>query len=185
MSAASLFKYLHLAYFAKPVAARPIFRTIRKIRAGHIVGIGLSDGELARKMILFARQETTRSRVRFTGIDLFELRPDSQPHLPLKQAHRILHATGARVRLVPGDPFAALARCANSLLDTDLVVIESNQLGPAMDRAWFYVPRMLHAQSLVLVEEAGTGGKEACYQVLDVAAVQQLATAATPQRRAA
>ncbi len=185
MSAANLFKYLHLAYFAKPAAARPIFRTIRKIRAGHLVAIGLSDGELVRKMILFARQETARPQVRFTGIDQFELRPDCESHVSLKQAHRLLHTTGARVQLVPGDPLTALARCANSLLDTDLVVIRADQLGDAMQRAWFYLPRMLHAESLVLVENATATSKDTSFEVLDLAAVKKLAGTRMPMRRAA
>ncbi len=183
MSAGRLIKYLHLAYFAKPAADRAVFRNIRKIRAGHLVGIGLGDGELARKMILLAGQDTTRPKVRFTGIDLFEMRPDSGACMTLKQAHRMLHSLDARVQLVPGDPFTALARTANSLLDTDLVVIRATQLGDALDRAWFYLPRMLHDGSLVLIERAGRDGQDASYEVLDRAAVQS--RVATPLRRAA
>ena len=76
MSASRLIKYLHLAYLAKPIADRAIFRTIRKIRAGNLVGIGLGDGQLAQKMILFAQQAADRPKVQFTGIDLFEMRSD-------------------------------------------------------------------------------------------------------------
>ena len=180
MSAARLIKYLHLAYFAKPLADRAIYRTIRKIHAGNLVAIGLGDGQLATNMVLLAQQDATVPQVQFTGIDLFEMRPDSGS-LSLKQAHRMLHCLGAPTRLVPGDPFAALARTANSLLDTDLVVIRADQLGASMDRAWFYLPRMLHDQSLVLVEQPEGGD----YAVLDRQAVQQRANATVPQRRAA
>ncbi len=186
MSATRLLKYLHLAYLAKPIASRAIFRTIRKIRAGNLVGIGLGDGQLARKMVLFAQQDAARPQVQFTGIDLFELRTECRDSLSLKQAYRLLHATGARTRLVPGDPFTGLARAANSLLDTDLVVIRADQLGEAMDRAWFYVPRMLHEHSLVMVEQVGRDGQTASYDLLDRQAVQRLADATTtPMRRAA
>ncbi len=136
-------------------------------------------------MILFARQETARPQVRFTGIDLFEMRPDSGSRMSLKQSHRMMHKLEARVQLVPGDPFAALARNANSLLDTDLILIRADQLGDAMQRAWFYVPRMLHSESLVLVEQTHAAGKDASYDVLDRAAVQRLAGASMPLRRAA
>ena len=185
MSAARLIKYLHLAYFAKPVADRAVFRTIHKIRAGNLVGIGLGDGQLARKMVLFARRDAGRLRVRFTGIDLFEMRSDDSGGLSLKQAHQTLHALGARTQLVPGDPFSALARNANALLGTDLVVIRADQLGTAMDRAWFYVPRMLHERSVVLVERLGGDGQAVAYEVLDRQAVQRLADATPPMRRAA
>ena len=128
MSAIRLIRYLHLAYFSKPVAERVIFRKIRKLRAGNLVVIGLDDCQLALKMTRLARQYTKRPRVRFTGIDLFEMRPDGATGLPLKQAHRMLQVPGARTQLVPGDPFTALARSANSLQESDLMVIRADQL---------------------------------------------------------
>ena len=155
MSAASLLQHLYLSHFVKPVADRAVFRTLQKTRAGNLVAIGLGDGQLARNMILFAHRHTTRAHVRFTGIDQFEMRSDTTGGLPLKQAHQMLHSLPARIQLIPGDPFEALARHANSLLDSDLVVIQADQLGAAMDRAWFYVPRMLHHASLVLVNRPG------------------------------
>lgn len=185
MSAARLIKYVHLAYFAKPVAERAIYRTIHKTRAGNLVAIGMGDGQLARNMIGLAGQRTVRDRVRFTGIDLFEMRTATAPGLSLKQAHRLLQGFGALTKLVPGDPFAALARTANALLDTDLIVIRADQLGASMDQAWFYVPRMMHAQSLVLVENAGRDGQGDSFEVLDRAAVKQLASTHVPLRRAA
>jgi hypothetical protein len=54
-----------------------------------------------------------------------------------------------------------------------------------MDRAWFYLPRMLHDRSLVLVERLGSNGQAGEYEVLDRQAVQQLANASVPMRRAA
>ncbi len=185
MSAARLIKYLHFAYLAKPVADRLVYRAIRRTRAGHLVGIGLGSGRLARGMIQLARQYTTRARVQFTGIDLFEARPAAAPGLSLKQAHRLLAGTGARLRLVPGDPYSALAQTANSLMDTDLVVIRADQDGAALDRAWFYLPRMLHAQSVVLIERPGAEGREGAYWALDPAAVGRLAAARSTRHRAA
>ncbi len=190
MSASRLLKYVHLAYLAKPIADRAIFRTIRKIRAGNLVVIGLGDGQLAQKMVLFAQQDADRPHadrlhVQITGIDLFEMRSDRGGSLSLKQAYQLLHATGARTKLVPGDPFAALARSANVLLGTDLIVIRASQLGPAMDRAWFYVPRMMHDHSLVMVEQCGASGQTSSYEVLDRQAVQRLANTTAPMRRVA
>jgi hypothetical protein len=97
----------------------------------------------------------------------------------------MLAASGARLRLVPGDPYSALAHAANSLLDTDLVVIRADQDPVALERAWFYLPRMLHEQSVVLVEQLGTEGHEGTYRALDLQAVRQLAAAHSSRRRAA
>ena len=185
LSAARLIKYLHLAYFAKPVADRLVYRTIRDTRAGHLVQIGVGSGQLACNMIQLAARYTSRTRVRFTGIDPFEMRPAASPGLSLKEAYSCLASSGARLRLVPGDPFLALAQAANSLLDTDLVVIRADQEGEALERAWFYLPRMLHERSIVLVEEPGSGGREGTYRALDFPAVRRLAETQTARRRAA
>ncbi|MFO7905200.1 MAG: hypothetical protein ACQESR_01580 [Planctomycetota bacterium] len=185
MSAASLFKQLYFTHFAKPIADRTVFRTIRTTQAGHLVAIGLGDGQLARNMIQLAQHYTSRSRVRFTGIDLFELRTGNSSGLSLKRAHQMLHSLSVHTRLIPGDPFEALARHANSLLNSDLLVIQADQLGPAMDRAWFYVPRMLHERSVVLVKRPGQNGQPDRYESLDGQAVRRLAHSSGGQRKAA
>jgi hypothetical protein len=185
LSAASQLKYLHLAYFSKPVADRAVYRTIRNTCAGHLVGIGLGSGRLAGTMIQLASEFTRRDQVRFTGIDLFELRPATAARLSLKQAHSLLTPLKARVRLVPGDPFSALARAANTLLDTDLVVIRADQDAASLERAWFYLPRMLHEESVVLLENPGSDGQSGTYQSLDLDAVRKLASAHAAHRRAA
>jgi hypothetical protein len=185
LSAARLIRYLHLAYIAKPVADRVVYRTLRETRAGHLVVMGLGSGQLARNMVGLAAQYTERDQVRLTGIDLFESRPAPQPGLSLKQAHSLLTATGARVRLVPGDPYSALAHAANSLPDTDLVVISADQDPNALQRAWFYLPRMLHDRSVVLVEQPAAEGRERCYRTLDLPAVRKLAEGQMAHRRAA
>jgi hypothetical protein len=46
---------------------------------------------------------------------------------------------------------------ANSLTGTDLLIVSADQQGESLDRAWFYVPRMLHDASVVLVEDADGG----------------------------
>ncbi len=185
MSAASLIKYLHLAYLAKPAAARIIYRLLRKSRASRLVCIGLGDGQIARQMIQVAVMYAAQPRVRFVGIDQFESRSATSPTLPLKAAYRLLRPLGAQVQLIPGDPYAALARSANTLLNTDLILIDAHQSPASLAQAWFYVPRMLHDQSLVLIETPGRDGAESTYRLLDAAAVRQLAAHATPRRQAA
>ncbi len=185
MSAASLIKFLHLAYLAKPASNRIIYRLIRKSRPSQIVCIGLGTGQVAREVIQVAATYAARPRVRFVGIDPFESRPSGAPALSLKSAYRLLSPLSARVQLIPGDPFTALARSANTLLDTDMILIDAHQDPASLARAWFYMPRMLHRQSQVLVETAGQGGTESSYRLLDAVAVRQLAGQATVCRQAA
>jgi len=100
------------------------------------------------------------NEVCYTGIDLFEARIAADgPGVTLKMAHRMLKSTGVRVKLVPGDSFSALARTANSLRETDLVVISSRQDPEIMARSWYFIPRVLHSESLVLREETRPGGR--------------------------
>lgn len=171
MSAASQLKYLYLSHLAKPAADRVIYRTIHNTRAGNLVAMGVGTGVLAQKMIQLARDFTSRSQVRFTGIDLFEMRATRDDGLTLKQAHSLLAPLKARIQLVPGDPYTALLRVANSLPDTDLVVIRGDQDAEALERAWFYLPRMLHESSVVLVERIGAEGQPVRYDVLNREAV--------------
>jgi len=186
LSAASQLKYLHLAYFAKPVADRIVYRKIRNTRAGNIVGIGVGSGILARKMIQLASDFTARPQVRFTGIDLFELRSNAIGTLSLKQAHRFFAPLKARIQLVPGDPYSALARIANSVPDVDLVVVRGDQDQESLERAWFYLPRMLHENSVVLVEQVNADGQPVRYDELDLDAVRaKSASRQVAYRRAA
>ncbi len=107
----------------------------------------------AARMIALATKMRNGQRIGYTAVDLFEASPAARPSLGLKATHQLLSTTGAKVQLVPGDPFSALARMANSLTGTDLLIVAADQLGESLDRAWFYVPRMLHDASVVMVEE--------------------------------
>ena len=59
----------------------------------------------------------------------------------------------SKIQVIPGDPLSALARSANGLQSTDLLVIAADQDTQSLANAWFYVPRMLHDKSLVLLED--------------------------------
>ena len=123
------------------------------------------------------------STVSYSGVDLFELRPAGEARVPLKEVFRYLKCTGAKLRLLPGDPFAALARSANELTGTDLIVISCDQDPESLARAWFYVPRMLHPGSEVYVERADERGT-IVLQRITMSEIEELA-APLARRRAA
>lgn len=147
---------LYLCYFSKPKGLRPLYRLLRKQRMRRLCELGVGDAQRTLRMLeLVPGTEETL----YTGIDLFEARQNGDgAGLSLKQAHTLLSATGAKTRLVPGDPFSALARSANSLARQDLVLISADQDLESLSRAWFYVPRMLHETTVVLREERGEDG---------------------------
>ena len=118
-------------------------------------------------MIEAASLFVPRQEILYAGVDLYEARSSYEgPGLTLKMAHRKLKSTGARIQLLPGDPFTVLSRSANGLSGTDLIVISERQDRDSLARAWFYLPRMLHGSSSVFVEEPSNhGGKHVLRQL--------------------
>jgi hypothetical protein len=149
--AAGLLKSVYLRYLSAPKSDRLLYRVVQKQRIARIVEIGIGPGLRARRLIQMALR--TSSQVRYTGIDLFEARDAAHRGLTLKEAYTQLRPLGAKVQLVPGDPFSALARVANSLAGTELLIISADQDAASVARAWFYVPRMLSEKSQTFVEE--------------------------------
>ena len=142
---------LYLAYFSQPKQYRSLYKLLRSKPLRRITEVGVGQAQRTLRMLeLCPPTEDTA----YTGIDLFEARQNGDgPVLPLKAAHSLLATTGAKIRLVPGDPFSALARTANALARQDLILISADQDRESLAKAWFYVPRMLHETTTVLLEE--------------------------------
>ena len=183
MSAANALQALWLAWFSKPVADRLLYRLVRQGRPRKIMMLGLGDLTRALKLLSLAERYHSAEQIQFAGIDPFDSRPADVPRLALKDAHRLLRPSGVKVNLVPGKLFEALARSANALREMELVVISSELDDAALAPAWFYMPRMLAAQAIVLREEQRAEG--AVFKHLASAQLQQLSAKATPRRRAA
>ena len=87
---------------------------------------------------------------------------------------------------MPGDPYTALLRVANSLAGTDLLLISADQDAESLQRAWCWLPRMLTSQSLVLAAEPAAKAGQTHWRPLKLADIQQRASnASRAQRRAA
>lgn len=183
MSALGFLKYVQLAYFSKPAAERIVYRTIRRARPRSIVEIGIGDGARAQRMIRQCSGIVGSGQFRYTGIDLFEARDAARPGITIKLAHRLLKPLAGRVQLVPGDPFSALSRAANSLTQTELILISADQDQQSMQRAWFYLPRMLGERSLVLLEQEDNAGRRTFRQI-SLAEITTLAERETGRRAA-
>lgn len=184
LPAANSFQYLYFAYFSKPVCDRKLFRLIRQHRLGRILEIGVGEAVRARRLISVAQRYLAPTEVRYTGIDPFESRSaNDAPGLTLKLAHRLLKASGAQVQLVPGDPFSALSRTANSLSGIELAIISADQDDQALARAWHYLPRTLAPHAIVVIERLDPVQGSAFLQEIDRDELQQLAS--VHQRRRA
>lgn len=181
MSQMGFVKYKYLTHFSQPVHNRIIYRSINDHKLCRLLEIGIGDAERAMNMIAVARRASPDVEIRYTGIDLFEGRAPNTDGLSLKAAHTLLRQTDAKIQLVPGDPYSALARIANSMRDTDLIVVSSDQAN-SLEAAWTYFPRMLHPGSLVIQEQGE--GSQISTKKLDVALIEQLASA-RPRKAAA
>src|SRR5262249_53785106 len=142
-------RYIHLAYFSKPRGDRQLYKNIRRHRVSRILQLGMDAPDRAMRLIDVASFCDSARAVRFVAVDPFESRPKDRKGMALKDAHRLLKPSGAQLQFIPGDVESALARSANALGQMDLVLITSDHDERSLGAAWFYMPRMLHAESLV------------------------------------
>ncbi len=180
MSFADRLGFFFLSRFSQPAADRAVYRLIRQHGLRSFVEVGIGTGLRTARMIRVAQQASPETMICYTGIDLFEMEPGG---MKLKDAYRTLKATGSRVRLIPGQVASALAAKANDLAGTDLVLISAAQALEPTSTAWFYLPRMLHAHSHVLVEEAQ--GEKTAFRALSRQEIDRLASQHNTYQRAA
>jgi hypothetical protein len=151
--------------------------------ARRILEIGIGSADRTNRLVKLARQFSASEPIRYTAIDLFEGRGKNMPQgLSLKDTHRMLAPHDAKVQLIPGEPAQALARAANSLAETDVVLISAVGDGSALGPGWFYVPRMLHPGSQVFLETRTADGGTTL-RLAPLAEIEVLAQ--TSRRRAA
>jgi hypothetical protein len=159
----SILRRVRLAYscyLSKPQSDRPVYRAIRRCHARKIVELGIATGQRTMQMIEVAKLSSPGQEIHYVGVDPFEGRSDSdRPGLTLKAAHQLLRRDGVRVQLVPGNLADSLARLANSLGKVDLLIVPAALESASFARTWFFVPRMLHEQSLVFVEQTFEDGQ--------------------------
>jgi hypothetical protein len=148
----SRLRSLYFRWFSQPSHNRLLYREICRRRVRTIVELGVGSGQRAVRMIELARRGDP-SAVYYVGMDQFEAQQaGSGPGMTLKAAHQLLRGAGARFRLVPGDPAEGLIQSANSLGQVDLLIVPGELDSAEWARFWYFVPRVLHERSLVLID---------------------------------
>jgi hypothetical protein len=174
----SRWKTFYLSYLSKPSSDRAIYRTILYFKPRRILELGIAQGHRALRMIDAAARWAERSDIQYAGMDRFEDRGENDgPGLALIDAHRVLKRSSARIKLIPGDPLRSLAQAANDLGQFDLLIISSDADAERLSRVWFFVPRLLHAKSQVLLERQTAGGKKT-FKTMCFREIEQLAAKA-------
>jgi hypothetical protein len=180
----SRLRLFYLRHFSKPSSDRLLYREVYRRQVRKIVELGVGDFGRTLRMLEIAGASVPAAELSYVGMDLFEARMDSDsPGLSLKEAHQRLRSTGARVQLVPGNPPDSLARTANALGRVDLLILPEEFDGPETARMWFFVPRMLHEASLVLVERQLPDGLRH-FDAKPSLEIERLASLATARRAA-
>ncbi len=171
---------LWLTRFSRPAGERPIWRHVLRQPPQRILEIGLGTLSRTEKLLGLVRAQAPSATLQYVGIDRFESRtPADSPGVTLKVAHQRLTSL-AKVQLVPGNADAALARVSNHLGVFDLVLVSADDDQRHLERSWFFIQRLVRAESTVLVEPS----RAAAWEPIEPARLQELA-ARTVQRRAA
>jgi hypothetical protein len=160
-----------------------MYRLVKRQQVRRIVEVGLNDIGFTSSLIEVAQRFAGDQKVVYSGLDWFDARPKQMSRLTLKDAYRMLHATGASVRLVPGVPPTSLASVANAHQNTDLILVSSAITCDELESAWFYVPRMLHHKSVILREQMSPAG-ERSFEWLSLSQIAEWAGRAGGRRAA-
>ena len=180
MSGLNSLRLFHLLYISKPAADRLVYKQIRGQKACRVVELGIGTGERAVRMIQALSDFHDVKEIHFTGVDLFEAR--TAAGISLREAHRLLKSTGARIQLAPGTAGEALSRVANGLTQVDALVVSAHIAAEHLAQAWFYIPRMIHAKTQIFQETLSATGATSM-RLLESAEIARLS--AVGQRKAA
>ena len=175
--------YAYLRFCSKPLVERVIFRAIARQKARRFVEIGMGEVRRGPRMLAVANRFHPIEALCYTGIDLFDARTEYQAPLSLKSAHRTLRPLAGKVHLVPGEPYAALSHCANRLVHSDVILINSSLDDERMKPAWFYYPRMLHRNTQVFLVDGE--GEDIQLTPMDHETIQQRASSSPTLLRTA
>lgn len=150
MAVSGFLKYARLAFFSKESSDRQLFRLVKKQQTRRIVELGISSLERTAEILKLAASTSPSAKIQYSGFDAFEERPTAFEPLSLIETHRTLAKSETAYRLTPGLPSEGLPGMANSLPDTDLLLISDLVSDAQLEPIWFYLPRMCHPGTLVL-----------------------------------
>lgn len=151
MARLSWLQRLYWRYLSKPASERDLFLHVLENPIASILEIGIGSGDRAKRLLPLCTKAEGAAQIRYAGVDPFESAPAGQPHLNLKQAHRMLAELGVKAHLIPGDPQFAISRVANTVLPSDLVIIDGSfgcdsETGRAIAN---WLPRLCHSNSVI------------------------------------
>jgi len=138
-----------VAIYRADIPLETVYQQIKKNKFQSFVEIGLGTGDRCQQILRVA-DKFSEKPIRYTGIDLFDARPENA--LKLIDMHKTLKAFDAKTQLVPGPVGPSIERIANSHLRMDMIIISPSTQRSELESVISFFPRMLHASSLVLLQ---------------------------------
>ncbi len=186
MAVGGFFERARRAFFSKPTPEQTLLKLVKGQSIHRVVEVGVESLEATVSLLTQLDKQADVERVQYTAIDPFDERADGETPLTLGEAYRELVATGARLQMTPGTIAASIATQANSLGDTDLLLLSSHATDDALEQAWYYLPRMCHPGTLVLrLNEAATADEPSEWQPMNLGEISALAGNRSEQPRRA
>ena len=151
MTRLSWLQRLYWRYLSKPANERDLFLHVLENPIGSILVIGFGSGERAKRLLPLCTKAGGIAQIRYAGVDPFESASAGQPHLNLKQAHRMLAELGVKAHLIPGEPQSALSRVVSLVQPSDLILIDGqwNNGTDAANAIQTWLPRLCHSSSAI------------------------------------
>lgn len=151
-------RQIYLTRFSDPAQNRDIYREFFRRRPASLFVFGVDSPELVQELIGLMREWHPTERVRLALLDPFDARPATSPKLTLRETNARFAELPLRLTLHPGDPAFTLPRVANQLGAADAILISPTIDADAFASAWYFLPRLMHATTVLIEGIAGPTG---------------------------
>lgn len=151
MTRMSWLSRFHWRYFSKPTQNRPIVRSLLENQIGSVLEIGVGDCRRMEQILSIYSLPKSHPILRYTAVDLFESGPSSGGHRKLRDVHRLLAERGVKAHLIPGEIASALPRVVQTVMPSDLVIIDRDWDTPTSNSQAMkhWLPKLCHENSII------------------------------------
>jgi len=155
----------YIVYFGTLLKIKPkrymnLLRLIYKNRCHRILEIGTFDGRHAYQMIETSKIFYPSNEIYYFGFDLFELLSDeklkqefSKRPLNMKEVAKLLHGTGANIKLFKEDTLESLPQFINTLGYVDFIFIDGGHSIETITSDWNNVKSLMREKTIVVFDD--------------------------------
>ena len=148
----------HWQTFHAPKRYHHLYDTIRDIKAGSILEVGVWNGNRAVKMIAEAQQVS--DQVKYYGFDLFEHLDQAEYEKEVskkppteKEVEALLLPTGAEIHLYPGFTRDTMPVAVKEIEKVDFVFIDGGHSLETIENDWLYTQQVMRPGTVVIFDD--------------------------------